>query len=230
MLNNSFNLLASAGHRTSFLPPKEYTVEEIMERMPSGEALTAVYRPIVIQELACHYINQAILSCKIHMLSIHRKVFPKQARLLKQLVEEYERDVYSMVSESSVKIFKSKVREFISDNRDDLTKLWWAFNSEIKRNHPDLTAEQYSIVCDAMMALAFIEFYFSETVKMARLFEARLGVTDGNTARDYMRRMKKPLCDMTYGCDVEQEKAATIVTGLKIIVNRVLRLQFNLID
>lgn len=228
MLNNSFNLLASAGHRTSFLPPKEYTVEEIMERMPSGEALTAVYRPIVIQELACHYINQAILSCKIHMLSIHRKVFPKQARLLKQLVEEYERDVYSMVSESSVKIFKSKVREFISDNRDDLTKLWWAFNSEIKRNHPDLTAEQYSIVCDAMMALAFIEFYFSETVKMARLFEARLGITDGNTARDYMRRMKQPLCDMTFGCDVDRSRAATIVTGLKIIVNRVLRLQFNL--
>ena len=81
-----------------------------------------------------------------------------------------------------------------------------------------------------MMALAFIEFYFAETVKMARLFESRLGITDGNTARDYMRRMKKPLCDMTYGCDVEQEKATTIVTGLKIIVNRVLRLQFNLID
>lgn len=228
MLNNAFNLLASAGHRTSFLPPKEYTVEEIMERMPPNEALTAVYRPIVIQELACHYINQAILSCKIHMLSIHRKVFPKQARLLKQLVEEYERDVYSMVSESSVKIFKSKVREFISDNRDDLTKLWWAFNSEIKRNHPDLTAEQYSIVCDAMMALAFIEFYFSESSKIARLFEQRLGIPDGNTARDYMRRMKQPLCDMTFGCDVDRSRAATIVTGLKIIVNRVLRLQFNL--
>lgn len=201
-----------------------------MSLMPPNEALTAVYRPIVIQELACHYINQAIISCKIHMLTIHRKVFPQQARLLKQLVEEYQHETYSMVSESSVKIFKSKVREFISDNRDDLTKLWWAFNSEIKRNHPDLTAEQYSIVCDAMMALAFIEFYFAETVKMARLFESRLGITDGNTARDYMRRMKKPLCDMTYGCDVEQEKATTIVTGLKIIVNRVLRLQFNLID
>ena len=201
-----------------------------MSLMPPNEALTAVYRPIVIQELACHYINQAIISCKIHMLTIHRKVFPQQARLLKQLVEEYQHETYSMVSESSVKIFKSKVREFISDNRDDLTKLWWAFNSEIKRNHPDLTAEQYSIVCDAMMALAFIEFYFAETVKMARLFESRLGITDGNTARDYMRRMKKPLRDMTYGCDVEQEKATTIVTGLKIIVNRVLRLQFNLID
>lgn len=201
-----------------------------MSLMPPNEALTAVYRPIVIQELACHYINQAIISCKIHMLTIHRKVFPQQARLLKQLVEEYQHETYSMVSESSVKIFKSKVREFISDNRDDLTKLWWAFNSEIKRNHPDLTAEQYSIVCDAMMALAFIEFYFAEVSKIARLFEARLGIADGDTSRDYMRRMKKPLCDMTYGCDVEQEKATTIVTGLKIIVNRVLRLQFNLID
>lgn len=201
-----------------------------MKRMPPSEALTAVYRPIVIQELACHYINQAIISCKIHMLTIHRKVFPQQARLLKQLVEEYQHETYSMVSESSVKIFKSKVREFISDNRDDLTKLWWAFNSEIKRNHPDLTAEQYSIVCDAMMALAFIEFYFAEVSKIARLFEARLGIADGDTSRDYMRRMNKPLCDMTYGCDVEQEKATTIVTGLKIIVNRVLRLQFNLID
>lgn len=198
--------------------------------MPPSEALTAVYRPIVIQELACHYINQAIISCKIHMLTIHRKVFPQQARLLKQLVEEYQHETYSMVSDSSVKIFKSKVCEFISDNRDDLTKLWWAFNSEIKRNHPDLTAEQYSIVCDAMMALAFIEFYFAEVSKIARLFESRLGIADGDTSRDYMRRMKKPLCDMTYGCDVEQEKAATIVTGLKIIVNRVLRLQFNLID
>lgn len=201
-----------------------------MSLMPPNEALTAVYRPIVIQELACHYINQAIISCKIHMLTIHRKVFPQQARLLKQLIEEYQHETYSMVSDSSVKIFKSKVREFISDNRDDLTKLWWAFNSEIKRNHPDLTAEQYSIVCDAMMALAFIEFYFAEVSKIARLFEARLGIADGDTSRDYMRRMKKPLCDMTYGCDVEQEKAATIVTGLKIIVNRVLRLQFNLID
>ena len=201
-----------------------------MSLMPPNEALTAVYRPIVIQELACHYINQAIISCKIHMLTIHRKVFPQQARLLKQLVEEYQHETYSMVSDSSVKIFKSKVREFISDNRDDLTKLWWAFNSEIKRNHPDLTAEQYSIVCDAMMALAFIEFYFAEVSKIARLFEARLGIADGDTSRDYMRRMKKPLCDMTYGCDVEQEKATTIVTGLKIIVNRVLRLQFNLID
>ena len=229
MLNQSYKNLASAGLAT-ILPPKELTPEEIMSLMPPNEALTAVYRPIVIQELACHYINQAIISCKIHMLTIHRKVFPQQARLLKQLVEEYQHETYSMVSESSVKIFKSKVREFISDNRDDLTKLWWAFNSEIKRNHPDLTAEQYSIVCDAMMALAFIEFYFAETVKMARLFESRLGITDGNTARDYMRRMKKPLCDMTYGCDVEQEKATTIVTGLKIIVNRVLRLQFNLID
>lgn len=229
MLNKSYKNLASAGLAT-ILPPKELTPEEIMSLMPPNEALTAVYRPIVIQELACHYINQAIISCKIHMLTIHRKVFPQQARLLKQLVEEYQHETYSMVSESSVKIFKSKVREFISDNRDDLTKLWWAFNSEIKRNHPDLTAEQYSIVCDAMMALAFIEFYFAETVKMARLFESRLGITDGNTARDYMRRMKKPLCDMTYGCDVEQEKATTIVTGLKIIVNRVLRLQFNLID
>lgn len=230
MLNRSFNHMASAGHRSSFTPPKEYTVEEIMKRMPPSEALTAVYRPIVIQELACHYINQAIISCKIHMLTIHRKVFPQQARLLKQLVEEYQHETYSMVSDSSVKIFKSKVCEFISDNRDDLTKLWWAFNSEIKRNHPDLTAEQYSIVCDAMMALAFIEFYFAEVSKIARLFEARLGIADGDTSRDYMRRMKKPLCDMTYGCDVEQEKAATIVTGLKIIVNRVLRLQFNLID
>lgn len=230
MLNRSFNHMASAGHRSSFTPPKEYTVEEVMKRMPPSEALTAVYRPIVIQELACHYINQAIISCKIHMLTIHRKVFPQQARLLKQLVEEYQHETYSMVSDSSVKIFKSKVREFISDNRDDLTKLWWAFNSEIKRNHPDLTAEQYSIVCDAMMALAFIEFYFAEVSKIARLFEARLGIADGDTSRDYMRRMKKPLCDMTYGCDVEQEKAATIVTGLKIIVNRVLRLQFNLID
>lgn len=230
MLNRSFNHMASAGHRSSFTPPKEYTIEEIMKRMPPSEALTAVYRPIVIQELACHYINQAIISCKIHMLTIHRKVFPQQARLLKQLVEEYQHETYSMVSDSSVKIFKSKVREFISDNRDDLTKLWWAFNSEIKRNHPDLTAEQYSIVCDAMMALAFIEFYFAEVSKIARLFEARLGIADGDTSRDYMRRMKKPLCDMTYGCDVEQEKAATIVTGLKIIVNRVLRLQFNLID
>lgn len=230
MLNRSFNHMASAGHRSSFTPPKEYTVEEIMKRMQPSEALTAVYRPIVIQELACHYINQAIISCKIHMLTIHRKVFPQQARLLKQLVEEYQHETYSMVSDSSVKIFKSKVREFISDNRDDLTKLWWAFNSEIKRNHPDLTAEQYSIVCDAMMALAFIEFYFAETVKMARLFESRLGITDGNTARDYMRRMKKPLCDMTYGCDVEQEKATTIVTGLKIIVNRVLSIQFNPIE
>lgn len=229
MLNQSYKHLASAGLAT-ILPPKELTPEEIMSLMPPNEALTAVYRPIVIQELACHYINQAIISCKIHMLTIHRKVFPQQARLLKQLVEEYQHETYSMVSDSSVKIFKSKVREFISDNRDDLTKLWWAFNSEIKRNHPDLTAEQYSIVCDAMMALAFIEFYFAETVKMARLFEARLGIADGNTARDYMRRMKKPLCDMTYGCDVEQEKATTIVTGLKIIVNRVLRLQFNLID
>ena len=229
MLNQSYKNLASAGLAT-ILPPKELTPEEIMSLMPPNEALTAVYRPIVIQELACHYINQAIISCKIHMLTIHRKVFPQQARLLKQLVEEYQHETYSMVSESSVKIFKSKVREFISDNRDDLTKLWWAFNSEIKRNHPDLTAEQYSIVCDAMMALAFIEFYFAETVKMARLFESRLGITDGNTARDYMRRMKKPLRDMTYGCDVEQEKATTIVTGLKIIVNRVLRLQFNLID
>lgn len=230
MLNRSFNHMASAGHRSSFTPPKEYTVEEIMKRMPPSEALTAVYRPIVIQELACHYINQAIISCKIHMLTIHRKVFPQQARLLKQLVEEYQHETYSMVSDSSVKIFKSKVCEFISDNRDDLTKLWWAFNSEIKRNHPDLTAEQYSIVCDAMMALAFIEFYFAEVSKIARLFEARLGIADGDTSRDYMRRMKKPLCDMTYGCDVEQEKATTIVTGLKIIVNRVLRLQFNLID
>lgn len=230
MLNRSFNHMASAGHRSSFTPPKEYTVEEIMKRMPPSEALTAVYRPIVIQELACHYINQAIISCKIHMLTIHRKVFPQQARLLKQLVEEYQHETYSMVSDSSVKIFKSKVCEFISDNRDDLTKLWWAFNSEIKRNHPDLTAEQYSIVCDAMMALAFIKFYFAEVSKIARLFEARLGIADGDTSRDYMRRMKKPLCDMTYGCDVEQEKATTIVTGLKIIVNRVLRLQFNLID
>lgn len=212
MLNRSFNHMASAGHRSSFTPPKEYTVEEIMKRMQPSEALTAVYRPIVIQELACHYINQAIISCKIHMLTIHRKVFPQQARLLKQLVEEYQHETYSMVSDSSVKIFKSKVREFISDNRDDLT------------------AEQYSIVCDAMMALAFIEFYFAETVKMARLFESRLGITDGNTARDYMRRMKKPLCDMTYGCDVEQEKATTIVTGLKIIVNRVLSIQFNPIE
>ncbi len=229
MLNKSYKHLASAGLAT-ILPPKELTPEEIMSLMPPNEALTAVYRPIVIQELACHYINQAIISCKIHMLTIHRKVFPQQARLLKQLVEEYQHETYSMVSESSVKIFKSKVREFISDNRDDLTKLWWAFNSEIKRNYTYLSAEQYSIVCDAMMALAFIEFYFAETVKMARLFESRLGITDGNTARDYMRRMKKPLCDMTYGCDVEQEKATTIVTGLKIIVNRVLRLQFNLID
>lgn len=229
MLNKSYKNLASAGLAT-ILPPKELTPEEIMSLMPPNEALTAVYRPIVIQKLACHYINQAIISCKIHMLTIHRKVFPQQARLLKQLVEEYQHETYSMVSDSSVKIFKSKVREFISDNRDDLTKLWWAFNSEIKRNHPDLTAEQYSIVCDAMMALAFIEFYFAEVSKIARLFEARLGIADGDTSRDYMRRMKKPLCDMTYGCDVEQEKAATIVTGLKIIVNRVLRLQFNLID
>ena len=229
MLNQSYKNLASAGLAT-ILPPKELTPEEIMSLMPPNEALTAVYRPIVIQELACHYINQAIISCKIHMLTIHRKVFPQQARLLKQLVEEYQHETYSMVSESSVKIFKSKVREFISDNRDDLTKLWWAFNSEIKRKYPDLSTEQYSIICDAMMALAFIEFYFAETVKMARLFESRLGITDGNTARDYMRRMKKPLRDMTYGCDVEQEKATTIVTGLKIIVNRVLRLQFNLID
>ena len=201
-----------------------------MSLMPPNEALTAVYRPIVIQELACHYINQAIISCKIHMLTIHRKVFPQQARLLKQLVEEYQHETYSMVSESSVKIFKSKVREFISDNRDDLTKLWWAFNSEIKRKYPDLSTEQYSIVCDAMSALAFIEFYFAEVSKIARLFEARLGIADGDTSRDYMRRMKRPLCDMTFGCDVDKEKSAAIVTGLKIIVNRVLSIQFNLID
>lgn len=229
MLNQSFNHLALRSPLSALRSHKELTPDELMSLMPTNEALTAVYRPIIIQELACYYVNQAIISCKIHMLSIHRKVFPQQARLLKQLVEEYEHETYSMVSDSSVKIFKSKVREFIARNRDDLTKLWWAFNSEIKRNHPDLTAEQYSIVCDAMMALAFIEFYFSETSKIARLFEARLGVADGNTARDYMRRMKPPLCDMTFGCDVEQEKAAAIVTGLKIIVNRVLQLQFNLI-
>lgn len=229
MLNQSYKYLASAGLAT-ILPPKELTPEEIMSLMPPNEALTAVYRPIVIQELACHYINQAIISCKIHMLTIHRKVFPQQARLLKQLVEEYQHETYSMVSESSVKIFKSKVREFISDNRDDLTKLWWAFNSEIKRNYTYLSAEQYSIVCDAMMALAFIEFYFAEVSKIARLFEVRLGIADGDTSRDYMRRMKRPLCDMTFGCDVDKEKSAAIVTGLKIIVNRVLSIQFNPIE
>lgn len=201
-----------------------------MKRMPPSEALTAVYRPIVIQELACYYINQAILSCKIHMLSVKRKVFPRQARILKQLVEEYRHDTYSMVCESSVKIFKQTVRDFIAENRDDLTKLWWAFNSEIKRKYPDLSTEQYSIVCDAMSALAFIEFYFAEVSKIARLFEARLGIADGDTSRDYMRRMKRPLCDMTFGCDVDKEKSAAIVTGLKIIVNRVLSIQFNPIE
>lgn len=228
MLNQSFNHLASAGLAT-ILPPKELTPEEIMSLMPPNEALTAVYRPIVIQELVCHYINQTIISCKIHMLSIHRKVFPQQARLLKQLVEEYEHETYSMISAPSVRQFKAVVSEFIAENGNDLAKLWWAFNSQLKRDYPALSTEQYSIVCDAMMALAFIEFYFAETVKMARLFEARLGVADGNTARDYMRQMKRPLCEMTFGCDIDHSRAAHIVTGLKIIVNRVLRLQFNLI-
>ena len=207
--------------------PGGFTMEDILEKIPHDKALTAVYRPIVIQELACYYARQTILSCKALLQSSRRKIFPRQARLLNSLIDEFEHDTYSKVSSSSANVIKSFVDSFLGENANDLTKLWFAFNSEIKRTSPSLSTEQYRIVSDAMMSLAFIEFYFSEAAKVARFFEKSLGVENADISSKLMRLMKKPLCDMTFGCDIDPAKCSVIVTGITIIVNRVMKIRFE---
>ena len=137
------------------------------------------------------------------------------------------RELSNMASNESICRFRKNVKEFIAENSRDLAILYFSINGELKRLYPHFDAE-YDSITYMLLVIAFAHYYRRECSRVDAILDATMGAHGTDSEASAIPLIHKIVSRLAAPYDIERKD--TIALALKIVVNLIEAIDFNIID
>lgn len=197
------------------------SVNDLAQKLPEDVAVKIAYNPLIIEEMCFYYVE--LMLGEFAKLKINKK----EGRLIRKVMAQRDRELSNMASNESICRFRKNVKEFIAENSRDLAILYFSINGELKRLYPHFDAE-YDSITYMLLVIAFAHYYRRECSRVDAILDATMGAHGTDSEASAIPLIHKIVSRLAAPYDIERKE--TIALALKIVVNRIEAIDFNIID
>ena len=197
------------------------SVNDLASKLPEDLAAKIAYNPLIIEDMCFYYVE--LMLGEFAKLKINKK----EGRLIRKVMAQRDRELSNMASNESICRFRKNVREFIAENSRDLAILYFSINGELKRLYPHFDAE-YDSITYMLLVIAFAHYYRRECSRVDAILDATMGAHGTDSEASAIPFIHKIVSRLAAPYDIERKE--TIALALKIVVNRIEAIDFNIID
>ncbi|MEE0906889.1 MAG: hypothetical protein U0L43_01735 [Muribaculaceae bacterium] len=197
------------------------SVNDLAQKLPEDVAVKIAYNPLIIEEMCFYYVE--LMLGEFGKLKINKK----EGRQIRQIMTQRDRELGNMVSHDSIARFRGNVKEFMAENARDLAILYFSINGELKRLYPAFDAE-YDSITYMLLVIAFAHYYRRECSRVDAILDATMGAHGTDSEASAIPFIHKIVSRLAAPYDIERKD--TIALALKIVVNRIEAIDFNIID
>lgn len=197
------------------------SVNDLARKLPEDLAVKIAYNPLIIEDMCFYYVE--LMLGEFAKLKINKK----EGRLIRKVMAQRDRELSNMASNESICRFRQNVKTFIAENSRDLAILYFSINGELKRLYPHFDAE-YDSITYMLLVIAFAHYYRRECSRVDAILDATMGAHGTDSEASAIPFIHKIVSRLAAPYDIERKD--TIALALKIVVNRIETIDFNIID
>ena len=197
------------------------SVNDLASKLPEDLAVKIAYNPLIIEDMCFYYVE--LMLGEFAKLKINKK----EGRLIRKVMAQRDRELSNMASNESICRFRQNVKTFIAENSRDLAILYFSINGELKRLYPHFDAE-YDSITYMLLVIAFAHYYRRECSRVDAILDATMGAHGTDSEASAIPFIHKIVSRLAAPYDIERKE--TIALALKIVVNRIEAIDFNIID
>lgn len=197
------------------------SVNDLARKLPEDLAVKIAYNPLIIEDMCFYYVE--LMLGEFAKLKINKK----EGRLIRKVMAQRDRELSNMASNESICRFRQNVKTFIAENSRDLAILYFSINGELKRLSPHFDAE-YDSITYMLLVIAFSHYYRRECSRVDAILDATMGAHGTDSEASAIPFIHKIVSRLAAPYDIERKD--TIALALKIVVNRIEAIDFNIID
>lgn len=197
------------------------SVNDLASKLPEDLAVKIAYNPLIIEDMCFYYVE--LMLAEFAKLKINKK----EGRLIRKVMAQRDRELSNMASNESICRFRQNVKTFIAENSRDLSILYFSINGELKRLYPHFDAE-YDSITYMLLVIAFAHYYRRECSRVDAILDATMGAHGTDSEASAIPFIHKIVSRLAAPYDIERKD--TIALALKIVVNRIEAIDFNIID
>ena len=197
------------------------SVNDLARKLPEDLAVKIAYNPLIIEDMRFDYVE--LMLGEFAKLKMNKK----EGRLIRKVMAQRDRELSNMASSESICRFRKNVKEFIAENSRDLAILYFSINGELKRLYPHFDAE-YDSITYMLLVIAFAHYYRRECSRVDAILDATMGAHGTDSEASAIPFIHKIVSRLAAPYDIERKD--TIALALKIVVNRIEAIDFNIID
>ena len=197
------------------------SVNDLARKLPEDIAVKIAYNPLIIEDMCFYYVE--LMLGEFAKLKINKK----EGRLIRKVMAQRDRELSNMASNESICRFRKNVKEFIAENSRDLAILYFSINGELKRLYAHFDAG-YDSITYMLLVIAFAHYYRRECSRVDAILDATMGAHGTDSEASAIPFIHKIVSRLAAPYDIERKD--TIALALKIVVNRIEAIDFNIID
>lgn len=209
-----------------FLKDVEDSTKLMMERLTTEEQMRVSFVPLIITRLAWVYADKAMTCAARDRVSLLKKL----CRELKQVRQDYEREIRSELDYSHVKKVEEQTYMCISEMGRDLQILYFSANQEFKRSIPECPYDELRTY--AIISVLFVNYLQSYNREIDKLLAVKLH--DRNLAESIVPPLIEKLRYIMNGFARIDNKFnfndKNVTLAMSVIRNRINSIEFSISD
>lgn len=201
----------------------EMDVKKMTATLTLQEQMQVALVPIILSQIAWHFADKALALCASYRVDMLKKL----ARTIKMLRTVYDRAINRDLDPKHRGILERETGRFLDECQYDFTILYYAVNSEFKRDYPSYPYDDMRT--DAILSLLIIRLLDSHNRKMDALIADKMGLEKPSVR---MREIDSLYSAMEAFAGIDGSfrfNERNIALALKVIENRIKQIQFNIV-
>lgn len=209
-----------------FLKDMEDSTMLMMERLTTEEQMRVSFVPLIITRLAWVYADKAMTCAARDRVSLLKKL----CRELKQVKQDYEREIRRELDYSHVKNVEEQTDMCIDEMGRDLQILYFSVNQEFKRSVPEYPYDELRTY--AIISVLFVDYLQSYNRDIDRLLAVKL--RDRHLSESIVPPLIEKLRHIMRGFAGIEDKFnfndRNVTLAMAVIKNRINSIEFSISD
>lgn len=197
---------------------------EIKDKFDIDDQIKITFVPLVYSHLAWSFAMKARRMSSEEKLDSLKKYSREVDKLRRDYVEELRKDL----DMEHLKLIEEETERFMGLFSSDFMILYYTVNGEIKKKIPDIQFEY--VRTNAALSMLMIKLVDDHNKQIDKMLEEKLGKTQCSVRMPIMDSLNTVMS--TFSGDARKVifGNSNIDMGVKIIENRVRKIEFNIVD
>lgn len=131
--------------------PREIKMDDMMKKFSLKEAIKIAYVPIILTKAAFQFADFIRRQCIENRLP-----YQKESRIIKQSLQDYERETLGQVNTEVMETLEKQVDYFFEEASSNVQTLWYVVNSELKKKYPELSS--YDLLTNIYVCISILDY------------------------------------------------------------------------